>query len=448
MSTSRSATLTSATPPVPATPATPAHVLRDRRRPLAWRGLRLGTSVVALHAGLFIGSRLRRDPILDLFAGREDDQFAFYERIRTGAENPLPVSATKLRYATSHAACSAVLKSRDMGAAPTDPKAQGNIDDNVDLSLLQLNPPDHARLRRVVAPAFSPRAMRRYGTDVEQITERLLSEVPAGEPWDLVEKLSGPLPMEMITRMLGIPDYDQPSFRRYGASIAAALDGVSSLRHAAGILAAQRATTDIFTRLFELRTREPSDDIISEMVQARDRGEIAPEDMVSLATLLLVAGFETTVNLIGSAVALLMERPGLWHDLTRDPNLAAPIIDETLRFAPPVHLTGRYPLHDTEVAGQRVAENEPIIVFMAAANRDPEVFERPDEFDITRTNPGDHLSFSAGAHYCLGAPLARLEATYALQALAQAAPTLRLAGRPVQKKGVVLRGPVSLPVIV
>lgn len=432
----------------PKPPATPEHVLRHRDRPLVWRGLQLGTAVAAHHSGLFIGSRLHKDPIIGLFAGRYDDPFALYESIRTGAENPLPRSAAKLRYATSHSTCSAVLKSRDMGARPTDPKIESSIDKNVDLSLLQINPPDHARLRRTVAPAFSPKAMRRYRSDVEQITERLLSQVPVGEPWDLVERLSSPLPMEVITRMLGIPDYDQPSFRRYGAAIAASLDGVSSLRHAGEILVAQRATTDIFTRLFEQRSREPSDDIISDLVQARDRGDLAPEDMVSLATLLLIAGFETTVNLIGSAVVLLMERPGLWHELTRDPSLAAPIVEETLRFAPPVHLTGRFPLHDTEIAGQALSENEPVIVFLAAANRDPEVFARPDEFDITREKVSDHLSFSAGAHYCLGAPLARLEATLALEMLAQAAPTLRPAGQPKPKKGVVLRGPVSVPVVI
>ena len=429
------------------TPATPAHVLRNRRKPLAWRGLQLGTAVAAHHVGLFLGARLRRDPILGLFTGREDDPFALYERLRTGAENPVPRSPVGLRYATSHAACAAILKSREMGARPTDASAESSIDKSLDLSLLQLNPPEHGRLRRTVAPAFSPKAMRGYRTDIEAITERLLAQVPVGEPWDLVEKLSSPLPMEVITRMLGIPAYDQPTFRRYGASIAAALDGISSLPHAAGVLSAQKAMTDIFTRLFELREREPTDDIISELVHARDRGDLAPEDMVSLATLLLIAGFETTVNLIGSAVVLLMERPGLWHELTRDPNLAAPIVEETLRFAPPVHLTGRFPLLDTEVAGQAVKQNEPLIVFLAAANRDPEIFERPHEFDITRPRLSDHLSFSAGAHYCLGAPLARMEATYALQALAQTTPTLRPAGRPVQKTGVVLRGWVSVPVI-
>lgn len=436
------------TAPIPATPATPAHVLRNREKPLAWRGLRLGSAVVAHHSGLFIGSRVHKDPLVRLFAGRDEDPFPLYERIRTGAENPLPRSAVKLRYATSHAACSAILKSRDMGARPSSEAAESSIDQNIDLSLLQINPPDHARLRRTVAPAFSPRAMRQYRLDVEAITERLLSQVPVGEPWDLVAQLSSPLPMEVITRMLGIPDYDQPAFRRYGASIAAALDGVNSLRHAAGILAAQKATTDIFTRLFEARTREPSDDIISELVQARDRGDLAAEDMVSLATLLLIAGFETTVNLIGSAVVLLMERPGLWHELTRDPSLAAPIVEETLRFAPPVHLTGRFPLRDMEIEGQVVKQDEQVIVLLAAANRDPEVFDRSGEFDIERPRISDHLSFSAGAHYCLGAPLARLEATLALEALAKAAPTLRPAGPPRPKKGVVLRGPVSVPVII
>lgn len=391
----------------------------------------------AWHAGV------RRDPLMRLFtrAGRRDP-YRLYERLR--AEGPVVRSSTGMLSVVSHPIADGVLRSRDVSVKGGNP-TEGVLD----LSLLELDPPDHTRLRALVAPAFTARRMAVQSERISAAVDRLADELAgrlADGPVDLMDAYAKPLPVIMITALLGIPDAQVAGLNRYGNALGRALDGVDSMAHLREVAEADAGLTALFAELVELRRREPGDDLISQLVRAEDAGTITAAELTALARLLLVAGFETTVNLIGNAVASLMDRPDLWKRVTDDPGLAERAIDETLRFDPPVQLTGRTPTRDLELVGIRLPAKKPVVVLLAAANRDPDVFERPAEFDLDRPNPREHLAFGTGIHHCVGRPLAELEGRLALAALAHRFPHLRRAGREVFGDGMVLHGRAQLPV--
>lgn len=235
-------------------------------------------------------------------------------------------------------------------------------------------------------------------------------------------------------------------FSRYGAVIGSALDGIHSLTHAARLRAADNELKDLFEGLFALRRRQPADDIVSRLVAA-EGDQIQPREMLPMCVLLLVAGFETTVNLVGNAVNALLEHPAQWDALCADPaGLAAAAVEETLRWDPPVQRTARCALEDLELDGHPVHRGQFVVTLLAAANRDPAVYPDADKFDIHRRSGVDHLAFSSGIHYCVGQPLARLEATVALQRLAERMPGLRRAGVLKRRTSSIVRGPIRFPV--
>jgi cytochrome P450 len=387
---------------------------------------------------------LRRDPIaqLHLRPGRENP-YAVYERIR--AAGPLVPTRLGNVATVSHRACSAVLRDRRFGVRAADAgPADGT--DPLDLSFLELNPPDHTRLRRLAQPAFGPKAVATYQDRIERTAADLLDRAAAGGRFDLVSAFAAPLPIAVITELLGIPDADAREFAAYGATVGSALDGIKSLRHAARLRAGEAKLTGLFENLFALRRAEPRGDLVSALVTAGDE-RIRPAELLPMCNLLLVAGFETTVNLIGSCVLALLEHPEQWEAVCADPRGMAPkAVEEALRFDPPAQATSRIALEPADVEGAPVRKNQWVLTLIGGANRDPEAYERPDRFDIGRRDPADHLAFSAGVHYCIGQPLARLEATAAIQLLAERMPGLTLAGAVRRRNSLTIRGPLRLPV--
>ena len=387
---------------------------------------------------------VRRDPmaLLQLRPGHADP-YPIYERIR---ERGTLVPTRLGNWMTaSHRVCDSVLRNRRLGVRPEGGSAPSEAE-GFDLSFLEMNPPDHTRLRRLALPAFSPKAGASYRDRVESTVGGLLDRAAAAGRFDLMPQFAAPLPIAVITDLLGVPDADCGEFARYGAAVGSALDGIKSLRHARVLMANGIRLQRLFEELFELRRREPADDIISRLVAAGE-DQIRPDEMLPVCGLLLVAGFETTVNLIGNSVLALMRHPAQWRDLCADPVALAPrVVEETLRFDPPVQFTGRVAFDDMRIEGREVRKGQTVLTLIGGANRDPEVYGEPGRFDIHREPAAEHLAFSSGIHYCLGQPLARLEATIALRMLAERMPGLSLAGPVRRRRTTLIRGPLRLPV--
>ena len=394
-------------------------------------------------AGVAFAGYVRRDPLarLTLRPGRANP-YAIYDRLR--ASGPLVPTRLGNWSSTSYRVCSSVLRDRRFGVRPAEedrPEEQ-----LFDLSFLGMNPPDHTRVRRLAQPAFSPRAIAGYTGRIEAKVGELLDAGAAAGEFDLISGFAAALPIAVITDMLGIPDADARAFSRYGAVIGSALDGIRSLRHAAQLQESRVALHGLFEGLFELRRRDPHDDVVSRIVAA-EGGQLQPAEMLPMCTLLLVAGFETTVNLIGNTVLALLSHPEQWAALCADPRgLAGRAVEETLRWDPPVQATTRVALEPLELSGQSLRKGQIVLTLIGATGRDPEVYERPDTFDIHREPGADTLAFSSGIHYCLGQPLALLEARIALQVLAERMPGLARAGKVERRNATIIRGPISVPV--
>jgi P450-derived glycosyltransferase activator len=395
-------------------------------------------------AGVVWAGLLQRDPmaLLQLRPGRVDP-YAVYDRLREGG--PLTPTRQGGWVSTSHRVCDSVLRDRRFGVRPED-EGQGAEADAPNMSFLGLNPPDHTRLRKLATPGFGPKAVAGYTGRIERTTADLLDAASAASRFDLVSGFAAPLPIAVITDLLGIPDSDSTDFARHGMILGGALDGIRSLRHAGQLQASSDEVVQLFEHLFELRRQEPHDDIVSRLVAA-EGDQIEPTEMLAMCVLLLVAGFETTVNLISNAVLALLGHPEQWQALCADPEGLAPrVVEETLRWDPPVQRTDRVALQSLELEGKAVRKGQRVDILIGAANRDPEVYERPDTFDIMREAGPGHLAFSGGIHYCIGQSLARLEAAVALRMLAERMPGLARDGSVQRRNATIIRGPLRVPV--
>jgi cytochrome P450 len=420
------------------------HLLNRRSLDKAVAGSRFLARTYAGRAEASWAARVHRDPMAMLgLPAYQADPYPLYDRIRT-----TPMLPTRLgNWATArHAACDELLRNRAFRVTSEEPNPGDPVPrDFLDLSLLALNPPEHTKLRRLAAPAFTPRRIARYEPLVEERTRALLHRAAARQQFDLMTDFASPLPIVVISELLGIPDVNAAAFARYGALIASALDGVRSLGHLRRLVEAQRELTRIFEDLFALRQRDPRDDLVSALVAA-ENDEITPDEVLPLCRLLLLAGFETTVNAIGNGVRALLANPEQWHLLIAEPERAPAVVEEVLRYDPPVQVTARVASAPTRLGGVEVERNQWVVALIAGANRDPAAFPDPNRFDITRSSTVEHLAFSGGIHYCLGAPLARLELAATFRVLAETMPQLRQAGQVRMRRSTAIHGPISLPV--
>lgn len=320
-------------------------------------------------------------------------------------------------------------------------------------SFLSLDPPDHTRLRRLVSKAFTPRTIARLEPRIRAITDELLTAAGAAGHLEVVSQLAYPLPVRIISELLGVPVSDHPRFAGWSARLAHSLQpgfGVAPEEAQARAQAADAASEEFaayFRELIALRRAQPERDLLSAMIAAEDAGDQLTEDeLIATCVLLLVAGHETTVGLISNALLALLRHPDQFALLRARPELAAAAVEETLRYDAPVQLTGRVARGGLHVGDVTARDGALVMLLLAAAGRDPEVYAEPDRFDIQR-GASNHLAFAAGPHFCLGAPLARLEATIAVGEVARRVVAPSLAeDELIYKPNLNLRGPERLVV--
>ena len=309
---------------------------------------------------------------------------------------------------------------------------------------LFLDPPDHTRLRKLVSKAFSPKVVRELEPAIADLVDGLLDAIERKGSFEAIADLAYPLPVAVICRLLGVPIEDEPQFSAASTVLAQGLDPfIAFTGQAQGI--EERLEAGLWLRgylreLLQQRRSHPGDDLMSGLIAVEESGDqLTEEEIVATCNLLLVAGHETTVNLIANAVLAMLRHPQHWTALSRDADRVSGIVEETLRYDPPVQLVGRVAGAEMTINGVEVPEGDIMMLLLAAAHRDPAVTERPDEFDPDRPSIR-HLAFGLGPHFCLGAPLARMEASVALSAVTRRFPHARLAGEPVYKPHVTLRG--------
>ncbi|MGO4752094.1 cytochrome P450, partial [Streptomyces sp. 2MCAF27] len=310
-----------------------------------------------------------------------------------------------------------------------------------DHGMLDLEPPDHTRLRRLVSKAFTPRTVERLAPVVERLADELAEAFVAEGGGDLVAAVAEPLPVAVIAEMLGIPPEDRAALRPWSADICGMYElnpGEETARRAV------RASVEFSAYLRELiaaRRRAPGEDLISGLVAAYDEGDrLTEQEMISTCVLLLNAGHEATVNSTGNGWLTLFRHPDQLALLRSDPDALLPTaVDELLRYDTPLQLFERWVLDDIEVGGTVIPRGSEVALLFGSANRDPERFPDPDRLDLSRTDNA-HFSFGGGIHYCLGAPLARLELAASFGALLRRAPGLRLVAEPRWNPGFVIRG--------
>ncbi|ORV18461.1 cytochrome P450 [Mycobacterium celatum] len=427
--------------------------MKDRVHWLALHGFVRGLASVAARRG-DLQSRLIADPAV------KANPVPFYEEIRRRG----PLVRTRIGHLTAdHAVAHELLRSDDFRVlsigsnlpAPLRWLERHARDDLLHPlrppSLLAVEPPEHTRYRKTVSSVFTPRAVAALRDRVEETATALLDQL-AREPGvvDVVDRYCSQLPVAIISDILGVPDRDRSHILEFGELAAPSLDfGLSWQQYRqvqAGIAGFNRWLAE---HLRQLR-RTPGDDLMSQLIKTAESGSaetyLDERELQATAGLVLAAGFETTVNLLGNGIRMLLDKPEHVQTLHQRPQLWPNAVEEILRLESPVQLTARVALKDTEVAGTPVMRGALVVIYLGAANRDPAVFDEPNRFDVERPNANRHLAFSGGRHFCLGAALARAEGEVGLRTFFERFPEARSAGEGSRRDTRVLRGWSSLPV--
>ena len=291
--------------------------------------------------------------------------------------------------------------------------APGRAESTMSLPLLQDDPPRHTDLRAIVNRSFTTKVMKQIENDLGQVVEELLDAIDASKPVDIAEALTIPLPVALIAHFMGIPFERKDDFKRWSDS----LTGTGTAKAMEDRMPDILEMMDFFKSEIPKRRATPGDDLISKVVSAEIGGEaLTEETIVGYCQLLLIAGNETTTNLLSNLLYYIADNPGVWQTLRENPEASDAAIEECLRYDPPVHWISRNALVDAEFHGQKIAKGDTVYTLLGAANRDPDHYEEPDHFRLDRKR-SDHHTFGHGIHFCIGAPLARMEARYALKGM-------------------------------
>ena len=381
------------------------------------------------------------------------DPYDLYRRMRQSG--PLLATDLEMHLAFGHEACWGIVRHPSASSderhgrvfrreALTNPRLAAEFDKPV--SLVFMDPPDHDRLRALVAKQFTPRRVELLQHEMATITNELLTDLSDrandGEQVDVVEALAYPLPIAVICQMLGIPAADHHSFRVWSAALARSVDpGVLRTEvDNQAIDDANDALSDYTSALLIERRQTPGDDLLSALAMIGNDDAITDAELINLVALLLVAGHETTVNLIGNGIVALLDHPDQLADLRAHPDIAPNAIDELLRYDTPLQMVQRIALQDIDIGGVTIPAGDQVIAMLAAANRDPAVFEHPDRLELRRHNANRNMSFGGGIHHCLGAALARTEGVVAITAFLHRFDHIELAEPPTIRSSFNLRG--------
>ncbi|MCC7449878.1 MAG: cytochrome P450 [Anaerolineae bacterium] len=341
-----------------------------------------------------------------------------------------------------------VFTPEQMVAFPPPPENQRPLIEMERNWMLLRDAPAHTRLRMLVHKAFTPRTVERMRSHIEDIVRDRMDTVQDKGEMDVIADLAFPLPVTVIAELVGIPDSDQMLFRRWSRDLAFTLELTDDPAVYDQGAAATLEFTAYLRQLIAERRKNPQEDLLTALVAAEEAGDKLSEDeLIATVILLLLAGHETTVNLIGNGTLALLRNPDQFAKLKADPSLSRNAVEEIIRYDSPVQLTSRLAVEDVEVGGQAVRRGQTVVTLLGAANRDPNQFDDPNTFDITRPGADKHIGFGNGVHFCLGAPLARMEGAIVFSQLAQRFPNLALVtDAPKYRPTLVLRGLEALPV--
>jgi cytochrome P450 len=425
--------------------------IKQRIHWLAMHGVIRGTSRILARKGDPQG-RLLTDPAV------RADPVTFIEELRAMG----PVVTCRAVYMTvDHKVANDLLRSDDFevfGMGTNLPKPVQWVADRTksDLqhpiqppSMLSVEPPQHTRYRKLVSSVFTPRAVAALRDRVQASANTLLDELTDAGTADIVDRYCSQLPVTVIGDILGVPDGARSAILEFGELGAPSLDIGLTWRQYQAVNRGIEGFNHWLSDHLRVLQRNPGDDLMSQIIVASESAEGGPlthQELLSTAGLVLAAGFETTVNLLGNGIRMLLDTPEHLDTLAARPELWPTAVDEILRLDSPVQLSARIATKDTDVAGTTVPRNKVVVLYLAGANRDPKVFDDPHRFDIERHNAGKHLSFSGGRHYCLGAALARAEGEVGLRTFFERFPDARLAGDGLRRPTRVLRGWTSLPI--